>query len=37
MSLKLRIDTCVWLDMAKDHKQRGILSALEDFVRNEQA
>jgi hypothetical protein len=27
------IDTCVWLDAAKDHQQRAILAALEELVR----
>ncbi|MGB7912528.1 MAG: PIN domain-containing protein [Desulfobaccales bacterium] len=27
------IDTCVWLDLAKDYKQRAILSALEELIR----
>lgn len=29
----LLIDTCVWLDLAKDHKQQSLLSALEELVR----
>jgi hypothetical protein len=29
------IDTCVWLDLAKDYKQRAILSALEVLIRQE--
>jgi hypothetical protein len=31
--LKTLIDTCVWLDLAKDYKQRAILSALEELIR----
>ena len=27
------IDTCVWLDAAKDHQQQAILAALEELVR----
>lgn len=27
------IDTCVWLDLAKDYKQRAILAALEQLIR----
>jgi hypothetical protein len=27
------IDTCVWLDLAKDYSQRSLLSALEELVR----
>jgi hypothetical protein len=30
--LKTLIDTCVWLDLAKDYKQRAILSALEELI-----
>ena len=26
------IDTCVWLDAAKDHQQQAILAALEELV-----
>lgn len=29
----LMIDTCVWLDLAKDYSQRSLLSALEEMVR----
>lgn len=29
----LLIDTCVWLDVAKDHQQQGILAALEELIR----
>ncbi len=34
---KLLIDTCVWLDLAKDHQQTGHLKALEELVRGRQA
>ena len=27
------IDTCVWLDLAKDYSQRSLLSALEELIR----
>ena len=27
------IDTCVWLDLAKDYSQRSLLSALEELMR----
>jgi hypothetical protein len=27
------IDTCVWLDVAKDYQQQAILSALEELIR----
>ncbi len=30
------IDTCVWLDLAKDYQQQAILSALEDLIRQEE-
>jgi hypothetical protein len=30
---KLLIDTCVWLDLAKDYQQQAILAALEELVR----
>src|SRR4051812_13362302 len=30
---KLLIDTCVWLDLAKDHQQQAILGALEELTR----
>jgi hypothetical protein len=29
----LLIDTCVWLDLAKDYQQRAILTAFEELVR----
>jgi hypothetical protein len=31
---KLLIDTCVWLDLAKDHQQKALLGALEELVRH---
>jgi len=30
---KILIDTCVWLDLAKDYQQRAILAALEELIR----
>ena len=30
---KILIDTCVWLDMAKDYQQRTTLTALEELIR----
>lgn len=30
---KILIDTCVWLDLAKDYQQQAILTALEELVR----
>jgi PIN domain-containing protein len=30
---KLLIDTCVWLDVAKDYQQQAILAALEELIR----
>ncbi len=29
---KLLIDTCIWIDLAKDHQQRPLLAALEELV-----
>lgn len=29
---KILIDTCVWLDLAKDYKQQVILTALEELI-----
>ncbi len=31
---KILIDTCVWLDLAKDYQQQAILAALEELVRH---
>jgi hypothetical protein len=31
--LKILVDTCVWLDLAKDSKQGGNLRILEELVR----
>src|SRR5271166_2618215 len=31
--LRILIDTCVWLDLAKDYQQQAILTALEELVR----
>lgn len=33
---KILIDTCVWLDLAKDHQQQALLGALEELVRGKQ-
>ncbi|MBB5034115.1 PIN domain-containing protein [Prosthecobacter vanneervenii] len=33
---KLLIDTCVWLDMAKDHQQQATIGVLEELVRQKQ-
>jgi hypothetical protein len=30
--LRLLIDTCVWLDMVKDHRHQPTLSALEQMI-----
>ena len=32
MTLKLAVDTCVWLDLAKDYRQEPVISALENLV-----
>ena len=31
---KLLIDTCVWLDIAKDHRQAAVLDTLETLLRD---
>ena len=31
---KILIDTCVWLDLAKDYQQQALLSALEELIRD---
>lgn len=33
MAFRILIDTCVWLDLAKDYQQQAILSALEELLR----
>lgn len=33
---KLSIDTCVWLDLAKDYQQQSILGALEELIRQKE-
>jgi PIN domain len=33
---KILIDTCVWLDLAKDHQGQGVLGVLETPVREKQ-
>src|SRR5262245_38304982 len=33
---KLLVDTCVWLDLAKDHQQSALLSALETMIQENQ-
>ena len=35
--IKLLIDTCVWLDLAKTNTGEKILSLLEEFIKNEEA
>lgn len=30
---RVLVDTCVWLDLAKDHRQRSLLAVLEELVR----
>lgn len=34
MVFKILVDTCVWLDLAKDYRNQPVISALEDFVEN---
>jgi hypothetical protein len=33
---KILIDTCVWLDLAKDNQGQGVLGVLETLVRQKQ-
>ena len=33
MALKLTVDTCVWLDLAKNYRQEPVISALEDLIK----
>ena len=33
MVRKLLVDTCVWLDLARDYRQEPVISALEDLIR----
>src|SRR6267142_1229635 len=32
-TFNLLVDTCVWLDLAKDYQQQAILAALEELIR----
>ncbi|MBU9491749.1 PIN domain-containing protein [Burkholderia multivorans] len=34
MAIRLLVDTCVWLDVAKDYREQPVISALEDLVEN---
>jgi hypothetical protein len=34
--VKLLIDTCVWLDLAKDYQQQALLTALEELIRQDE-
>ena len=36
MVLKLVVDTCVWIDLAKDYRDQAVIGALEDFIRDGQ-
>lgn len=36
MPIKLLIDTCVWLDLAKDYRDQPVIRALEDLVESGQ-
>jgi hypothetical protein len=36
MVLKLVVDTCVWLDLAKDYQDQPVIGALEDLIRDGQ-
>lgn len=33
---KILIDTCVWLDLAKDHRQETLLTSLETLVKEKE-
>jgi len=35
--LRMLVDTCVWLDLAKDHRQEATLSVLEELIRLNEA
>jgi hypothetical protein len=30
------VDTCIWLDLAKDYQQQAILTALEELIRQKE-
>lgn len=32
MAVRLLVDTCVWLDLAKDYREQSVIAALEDLV-----
>lgn len=32
MKLKMLIDSCVWLDLVKDHRKRPVINALSDYI-----
>lgn len=34
MAMRLLVDTCVWLDLAKDYREQPVIAALEDLVSN---
>jgi hypothetical protein len=34
MAIRLLVDTCVWLDLAKDYREQPVINALEDLVDN---
>ncbi|MGA5725861.1 PIN domain-containing protein [Ralstonia thomasii] len=34
MAIRLLVDTCVWLDVAKDYREQPVISVLEDLVKN---
>ncbi len=33
--IKILVDTCVWIDLAKDHRQRPLLSIIEEFIQRQ--
>ncbi len=34
MTLKLLVDTCVWLDLAKDYREQPVIGAIEDLLKH---
>ncbi|MCY0387893.1 PIN domain-containing protein [Robbsia sp. Bb-Pol-6] len=34
MAIRLLVDTCVWLDLAKDYREQPVINVLEDLVEN---
>jgi hypothetical protein len=36
MVLKVIVDTCVWLDLARDYREQAVIGALEDLIRGQE-